>query len=245
LSQGERKKKQKESFFSPSEGGKKTESQFRARRARGSRVSSSQRKLSTTEASAAQRESSGKSASLLPESGEKRRRKKGSDSARREGRRVRNLAASLLISLSCLASSRRPRPSWKRSLRLIISRIRRRSPCPRAHMIGRQRAGAEGDARGPQGMRGGGQRAKNENNGGNCFPLPPLRTSFSPPIASLRLSSRVRREERSLYVGAWERERKRECARQKTGREGTGGSPDSRGLFERDEQKIASRSTDF
>jgi hypothetical protein len=155
LSQGERKKKQKKSFFSPSEGGKKTESQFRARRARGSRVSSSQRKLSTTEASAAQRESSGKSASLLPESGEKRRRKKGSDSARREGRRVRNLAASLLISLSCLASSRRPRPSWKRSLRLIISRIRRRSPCPRAHMIGRQRAGAEGDARCPQGMRGG------------------------------------------------------------------------------------------
>lgn len=90
---------------------------------------------------------------------------------------------------------------------------------------------ARGRGRGrevPAGNEGGGQTAKNENNGGNCFPLPPLRTSSSPPIASLRLSSRVRREELSLYVGAWERERKRECARQKTGREGTGGSPDSR-----------------
>ena len=185
MSQGERKKKQKESFFSPSEGGKKTESQFRARRARGSRVSSSQRKLSTAEASAAQRESSGKSASLLPESGEKRRRKKGSDSARREGRRVRNLAASLLISLSCLASSRRPRPSWKRSLRLIISRIRRRIPCPRAHMIGRQRAGAEGDARGPQGMRGG-TKSKERKQWWQLLPSPPFTDLF---LATHRFSS--------------------------------------------------------
>lgn len=54
---------------------------------------------------------------------------------------------------------------------------------------------------------------KKRNHGGRC-PLR-LRTCFSPPIASLRLKSRVRREEASLIQSRGLRERERKRAQRK------------------------------